>query len=388
MESFTLQIPTKIIFGEDTIPQIGEEVKKYGKKVLLVYGKGSIKRIGVYDTVVASLQNAGLEVIEHGGVKPNPVLSHLRAGIELAKKEKVDVVLGVGGGSSIDESKAIAAGAVIDDDVWKFYTGELAIEDNLPVLSVLTVPATGTEMNGGTVVTNDETNQKYGFLDSHLCPKASIMDPTVTYSVPLQYTAYAAVDCFSHMTEGYFTHDDEWAPIQDRFVEALARTVMDATERIMKDPNDYQGRATLMWSTSLAWNGLLTAGVRGCKIPAHLLEHPLSGLYDIAHGAGLSIVIPAWMTWSNRRGNKKIAQFAENVFGISGDDPVKTGEKGIAALKAWFEKIKSPTSLAAADIPESDIEKIADFTFELAGVWDLPEYTKDIIIEIYKLCAV
>jgi len=386
MRPFTFWNPTKIIFGGGTIPQVGEEVRRFGNRVLLVYGQGSVKRIGVYDRVVESLQAAGLEIVEFPGVKPNPILSHARQGIALAKQERVEAIAAVGGGSVIDESKAIAAGAVTDADVWDFYTGK-KVEQALPVVTVLTLPATGTEMNGGTVLTNEETREKIGTTHQPLFPKTSILDPTVTYTIPRDYTAYAAVDSMSHLMEGYFTSSDPWTPIQDRYVEGLVRTIMETAERILADPSDEQGRATMMWAATLAWNRLSAAGVGPTDLPSHMLEHPLSAMYDIAHGAGLAIVMPAWMTFQSRQAPAKIAQFARNVLGADEPDDAAAAERGIALLRAWFDKVGAPTSLSAVNIPLGDIPKIADRTLALAKVWGITRYTREMIEEMYGICG-
>ncbi len=386
MRPFTFHNPTKIIFGSGTIPQLGNEASRFGNKVLLVYGKGSIKRNGVYDQAAESLRAAGLDIVEFPGVKPNPVLSHAREGIVLAKQEKIEVIAAVGGGSVIDESKAIAAGAANDGDVWDFYTKKAAVEKALPIVTVLTIPATGTEMNGGTVITNENTNEKIGVTYQPLHPKASILDPTVTYTIPADYTAYSAADAMSHLLEGYFNNSDPWTPIQDRYVEGLVKTIMECTEMILKDPSDAQGRATMMWAATLAWNRLAVAGVGKTEFPCHMLEHPLSAIYDIAHGAGLAIVMPAWMTFQSRRDPAKIAQFARNVFDVAEKDDTAAAEKGIAALKSWFDKIGTPTSLSAVNIPADDIAKITDRTLALAKVWGITRYTQETIVEIYGIC--
>jgi alcohol dehydrogenase YqhD (iron-dependent ADH family) len=271
-------------------------------------------------------------------------------------------------------------------DVWDFFDGTATIKKALPVLTILTLPATGSEMNGGTVITNEETKQKYGFIDSHLCPKVSILDPTLTFSVTPEYTAFSAVDAFSHLTEGYFTHKAEWVPLQDRYVEGLVKTIIESIERILKDPEDYNARATMMWAASLAWNGLGTAGIGDFGVPAHMLEHSLSAIYDIAHGAGLSIVIPAWMTYALKEGNVNIEKFAENVFDIRTGSSEEKTQKGIAALRAWFEKIGSPTSFSHANIPAADIDMIAENARMTAELWGLTDYTKEIIAEIYRMC--
>jgi alcohol dehydrogenase YqhD (iron-dependent ADH family) len=389
MKNFTFHNPTKVIFGDGTVEQIGDEAEAFGKRLMLVYGKSSIKKSGLFDRVIASLKKSKIDIVEYPGVKPNPVLSHTNKGIELAKKENVDFILAAGGGSVIDEAKAIAAGAKTEGDVWDFFTGAAAIQAALPVLVILTIPATGSEMNGGTVITKDESMEKLGFVDPHLSPRVSIMDPTVTYTVSPAYTAYSAVDAISHLIEGYFTHSDEWAPIQDRYVEGLVKTIMESTERCLRDPEDYQGRATFMWAATLAWNGLGTAGVGDFSVPMHLLEHPLSGIYDIAHGAGLSITIPAWLMYTFEKGRytAKFVRFAKNVFGIEDESGELSAEKGIRALKDWFEKIGSPTSLTEVNIPAADIGMIADNTRSLAEVWGMKEYTKDVIIDLYNQCV-
>ena len=388
MKNFEFYNPTKIIFGEDRVGNIGKEAKPYGSKCLMVYGKSSIKKNGVYDTVVKSLADAGIEFIEYPGVKSNPFLSHAQGGIDLVKKEKVDFILAIGGGSVIDESKAIAAGALMEESIWDFLLGNVEISEALPLLDVLTIPATGTEMNPTFVLTNDETNEKVGRGSDPLFPRVSILDPTVTYTIPPDYTAYSAVDAISHLIEGYFTGEDRWTPIQDAYVENLVSTVMVCAERMLKDPRDYQGRATFMWAATLAWNGLGPAGIGDYSVPMHMIEHPLSGIYDIAHGAGLSITIPAWLAWKAEKDSSKIAQFGRNVFGIDEKDQDAAAGKAIVALKNWFKSIGSPVSFAEAGIPESDIEKITDIAHKLAETWGMSEeYNRDVIVELYRLCV-
>jgi len=386
MENFDFWNPTKIIFGKDSISQIGKETQKFGEKVLLVYGKSSIKKSGLYDKVVNSLRAAKLDVVEFSGVKSNPVLSHVQEGIAFAKKEQVDVVVAVGGGSVIDEAKAIAVGARTDKDIWDFYIDKATAEDALPVLAVLTLAATGSEMNFTSVITNDETQQKYAIDTPYIFPKVSILDPTATYTVPKTYTAYGAVDIISHATEGYFTCAETWTPIQDRLVEGLVKTVMESAEKILENPEDYQGRATMMWASTLALNGLPVAGIGYYEFPNHMIEHSLSAMYDIAHGAGLSIVTPGWMKYACKKSPAKFAQFAERVFGIQEGSPEKTAKKGIEALQTWFDKIGSPTTLAAGNIPASDIPQIAENAEQTAILWELKGYTNEVIVEILSLC--
>ncbi len=386
MKNFIFHNPTRIVFGEGTISKIGKNAKAFGGKALMVYGRSSIKRSGLYSRVIDLLREEAIEIVEFAGVKSNPSLSHLREGIELAKRQRIDFLLAVGGGSVIDETKAIAAGAMTNGDVWDFFTGKATIQAALPVLTILTLPASGSEMNGSMVITNEDTRQKYGFSSPYLYPRISVLDPAVTCTIPLTYTAYGAVDAMSHLLEGYFTHKDTWAPIQDRYVEGLVKTIMESTERIFADPEDYQGRATMMWAATLAWNGLALAGVGKAGLPNHMLEHPLSGIYDIPHGAGLSVVIPGWMKYVSGKDCRKIARFAENVLGLKRDSKKSTAEKGITALKRWFEKIGSPTSFSAANIPASDLDEIVENAAALAELWGLNDYPKEVIAEIYKMC--
>jgi alcohol dehydrogenase YqhD (iron-dependent ADH family) len=355
--------------------------------VLLVYGQASIKKSGLYDRTLAAVRKAGVLVAEHSGVRPNPVLSHVREGIEKAKREKVDAILAVGGGSVVDSAKAIAAGAKMEGDVWELFLRKATLQAALPLVAVLTVPATGSEMNGTAVVTNEETKQKYSFGGTATYPKVSILDPSLTLTIPRDYSAYAGVDAMSHLVEGYFTGEDESVPLQDRLVECTVRTIMESVEAILKDPKDYEARATFMWCATLAWNGLLTAGIGSFGVPSHMLEHPLSALYDIAHGAGLSITIPAWMKYAAGKGNRKVAQFGERIFGISGRSDSEKARKGIEALETWFRKIGSPVRFAEARIPAGDIPKIAANAHGLAEAWGLTEYTPDLIAGIYRDCV-
>jgi len=387
MNNFVFHNPTKIIFGKGTAAQVGDETAAWARKVLLVYGQASIKKSGLYDQSLAALKKAGVAVVEHGGVRPNPVLSHVREGVRKAGSEKVDAVLAVGGGSVLDSAKAIAAGAETDGDVWDLFIGKAKLEAALPVVAILTVPATGSEMNGTAVVTNEETKQKYGFGGPPMYPKVSILDPALTLTIPREYSAYAGVDAMSHLLEGYFTGVDESVPLQDRLVECTLRTIMESIEAILKDPQDYEARATFMWCATLAWNGLLTAGIGSFGTPTHMLEHPLSALYDIAHGAGLSITIPGWMKYAAEKGNRKVVQLGERIFGVSGGSDADKARKGIEALEAWFRKIGSPVRFGEARIPAGDIPKIATNARDLAEAWGLTDYTPELIAGIYRDCV-
>ncbi|MCD6525690.1 MAG: iron-containing alcohol dehydrogenase [Desulfuromonas sp.] len=387
MQPFVFHNPTKIVFGPQMVKKVGKSTAGYGSKALLVYGQSSIKRTGVYDQVTASLQQAGVSWVEHGGVKSNPVLGHVRTGVALAKAEQVDVIVAVGGGSVLDASKSIAAGAKTDGDVWDFFIDQAQVREALPLITVLTLAATGSEMNSGGVVTNEQTKQKFNIGSPLLFPKVSILDPCLTYSVPADYTAYSAVDAISHLIEGYFTSADSATPLQDRFVEGLIKTIIECTEQILDQPDHADARATMMWAATWALNGLSTAGIGVYGFPNHMIEHSLSALYDVAHGAGLSIVMPGWMTYKAQQHPAKFAQFANRVFGCSGGSEQERALYAAEALKQWFRKIGSPVTLAEAKIPEQDIPAIADNATMLAQKWGLNEYNAEVIAAILKHCC-
>jgi len=380
MFDFTFHNPTKIIFGKNTEAQIGDELKKAGiDKVLLVYGRNSIKDSGLHARVLASLTANGIEAIEHGGVVSNPVLSHTRAGITLAREHKIAALLAVGGGSVLDEAKAIAVGALAEDDIWHYFTGK-TVTAALPVFTILTLAATGSEMNGNSVITNEATQQKYNIGSPHIYPRVSILNPELTCTVPLDYTAYGAVDAIAHVIEGYFTGSG--ANLQNRLVESIIKTVINTTDDIMANPGDYQARAEFMWAATLALNGLTPAGIGAYCFPNHLIEHALSGIYNIPHGAGLSIVIPAWMKWLRPQRKMKLERFAQQIFELPAADD------GIDALEQWFTSINSPTRLAEVGIPAADIDRIAANGAGLAAMWGIDNiYPQKIIAEILRLAV-
>jgi alcohol dehydrogenase YqhD (iron-dependent ADH family) len=293
----------------------------------------------------------------------------------------------VGGGSVIDTAKTIAAGAKADHDPWEFFVYTKLVKDALPVLVVLTLSASASEMNAAAVITKDETCQKFSVRSPLIQPKTSILDPEALFSLTPAYTAYSAVDIITHMLEGYFTNTETGeSPLQDRMIYAFMRTLMEATEKSLANPKDYDARANFMWSGTLAFNGLTTAGMGVVGFPVHMIEHSLSALYDIAHGAGLSIMLPGWMAWSAKNNPARFARLAREFFGVAEADDAKAAAAGIAKLKGWFSSIKSPISLKAGGIPEGDIEKIADNAVQLARTWKLKDYTKEVIVDVLNHC--
>jgi alcohol dehydrogenase YqhD (iron-dependent ADH family) len=393
MQSFVFHNPTKIIFGRNTIPSVGTETVALGQKALLVYGQNSIKESGLYGQIVTALAEARVTVIEHGGVRSNPTLEHVRQGITKAKQEKVDVIVAVGGGSVIDTAKAIAAGAVVAHDVWKFFNGKKSIKAALPVLTVLTLAAAGSEMNSGMVITNQDTQEKFGFGHRLLYPKTSILDPEITYTVSSDYTAYGAVDAIAHVLEFYMTAQDADTPVQARFMEGLIQNAMKSCERCLADPCDYGGRANLMWTATLALNGLTAAGLGRVGFPMHMIEHSLSALYDVPHGAGLSVVMPGWLQWYLEQDAEHIARLGRGILpsaeqqALAGQRDRIIAEHTIAFLRTWFSKVESPVSLTELDIPAKDISRIAENALGLAKVWRLNQYSQEIIEDILRGCC-
>ncbi|MFP3983356.1 MAG: iron-containing alcohol dehydrogenase [Desulfurivibrionaceae bacterium] len=386
MQNFVLHNPTTVIFGAGTTGQVGEEAAKLGKKCLLVYGRNSLKQNNLYKRIHSSLIQAGLEVIDHGGVRSNPRLSHVREGVAKAKDHNVDSVLAAGGGSVIDSAKAIAAGALVEHDVWKFFTGKKPVRQKLPLCCLLTLAAAGSEMNGGMVVTNEENNHKFGVGNRLLHPDVSILDPKLTYTVPPDYTAYGAVDAIAHILEFYFTTPDPDTPVQDRFMEGLVINIMESCEKVLKDPEDYQGRADLMWCATMALNGWTAAGLGPVSMPMHMIEHSLSAIYDIPHGAGLSVVMPAWMRYRAGKLEHKLAQFGERVFGLTGNQS-DTALRAIEALEKWFSQANNPIRLDELAVPAEDVPEIAANAVSLAGLWRLKSsYDRETIEEILNKC--
>lgn len=381
MFDFEFHNPTRIIFGRGKESVIGTELRQGGiSKVLLVYGSGSTKRTGLLDRVLGYLGENSIQAVEFGGVVSNPVLSHARRGVEIAKNEKVDAVLAVGGGSVLDESKAIAVGALVNDDIWGYYTGKVP-ETALPIYAILTLAATGSEMNWTSVVTNEETKQKYPMKSPAIYPTVSILNPELTYTVPPDYSAYAAVDAVAHVIEGYFTKD-AGPTLQDRFVESIIKTVMETSKIFMEEPDNYDARAEFMWAATLALNGLTLTGVKGFSFPNHMIEHSLSAIYNIAHGAGLSIVIPAWMKWYSRSHPRQFERFSQEIFGVFGVGA------GIEALERWYQGLHAPVRLGDASIPAADIDMIAANAHETGVRWGIgDEYPVSAIAEILKLAV-
>ncbi|MCP4547621.1 MAG: iron-containing alcohol dehydrogenase [bacterium] len=371
MNDFVFHNPTMVIFGRGRTDEIGKVTQPYGKRVMLLYGQESARKSGLLARVGSSLTAEGIEFIERGGVQPNPLLSFVRESVEIFRAENLNAIVAVGGGSVIDSAKAIAAGVRYAGDVWDFFDAKAQVKEACPIMVVLTLAATASEMNNGCVITNGDTQQKFAASGPPLFPRVSILDPENTFGVPLDHSMYGAVDAIIHVLEAYLTGVSEPTPLQDRLVEGLIPTIREAADAILLDPCDYDARANMMWAASLALNGLTTAGVNDYNFPMHMIEHSLSALYDISHGAGLGIVAPAWMRDECSRAPRKFAHFAERIFGITGKDDTHVALAGIEALENWFRELGVPVRLGEADIPGADIPRIAENAVMLAKRWGM-----------------
>jgi len=385
MENFTFRNATKIIFGKGAESKVGAETAKYGSKILLHYGGGSIKKYGIYDRVLKSLKDSGLEIIELGGVQPNPRLSLARKGIDICRKEKVDFILAVGGGSAIDSAKTIASGVPYSGDVWDFYTGKAELKEIVPVGVVLTIPASGSESSGSAVITNEEGLYKKGFYSELLRPKFAILNPEITYTLPPYQTACGASDIMAHIMERYFTTVKD-VELTDRFCEAALRTIINNTPVVLREPENYAARAEIMWTGTIAHNDLLSTGRIG-DWGSHKIEMEISGIYDLAHGAGLAIIFPAWMKYVYEKDLQRFAQFATRVWDVEPDfnDIKKTALAGIERLKNFYKEIGLPVTLKEANIPYDRLEEMARKCTENGPVGNFVKLDTDDVLKILEI---
>ncbi|TCS79577.1 iron-containing alcohol dehydrogenase [Tepidibacillus fermentans] len=386
MDNFIFYNPTKILFGKDQVKNVGRETVKFGKTVLVVTGGGSVKRSGLFDQVIGLLKKEGLTIHELAGVEPNPRLTTVKKGIEICKKENVDIVLAVGGGSVLDASKAICAGAKYDGDVWDFYSGKATIQDALPLGTVLTLAATGSEMNGNSVVTNWETQEKIGVGSPFLYPKFSVLDPTYTYSVPKDQTVYGIVDIMAHVFEQYFSHTPN-TPLQDQISESILRTVIEQAPIVIENPNDYDARANILLAGTLALNGLIRIG-KETDWATHGIEHEVSAIYDIPHGGGLAIIFPNWMKYVYEENIEKFKQYAIRVWNVSteGKSDREIALEGIARTREFFNSIGAPATLRDYNIGDENIEVMAKKATRDGTIGGFKKLTENDVKNILMMC--
>lgn len=359
MNNFYYQIPTEIYFGKGQIEHLGESILKFGTKVLLVYGGGSIKRTGLYQTIQTIFEQNEIESFELNGVEPNPRIDTVRKGVQLCQQNNVDVVLAVGGGSSIDCAKVVSAGAKYNGDAWDLVRNGSLIKDTLPLITVLTIAATGSEMDRFAVISDMNTNDKIGTFSPLFYPRVSILDPEYTFTVPKNQTAAGTADIMSHIMEHYF-NNVKGAYIQDRLSESLLKTCIQYGPIAYNEPENYEARANLMWTSSLAIDGITWRG-NEVVTSAHPMEHQLSAYHDITHGVGLAIITPHWMKHIlNDKTVSKYVDFGVNVWGIDSNlDPFEIANKSIDKLKEFFASLGIPSTLREVGVTDEYLDVMA-----------------------------
>ena len=390
MDNFNFYSPTEFVFGKDRENECGAYVKKYGgSKVLVHYGSGSAVKSGLLDRVKTSLEQSGIAYVTLGGVQPNPRDTLVYEGVRICKEENVDFILSVGGGSCIDSSKAIALGALYDGDFWDFYSKKRPVERALPVGTVLTIAAAGSEGSGGSVITKEDGMLKRDAGSDFLRPRFSILNPALTQTLPAYQTACGATDIMAHVFERYFTNTKE-VEITDRLCEAVLLTMIKETPRALAEPDNYDVRANIMWAGTVAHNDIVGVG-RSQDWNSHGIEHELSGLYDCAHGAGLAVIMPAWMEFVYKHDVMRFAQMAVRVFGceMNFEKPELTALAGIAAFRKFLHEIGMPINFEELGAKEEDIPTLVD----KFGVGDgktggfVALSAKD-VAEIYRIAAI
>lgn len=388
MDNFSYCTPTKYVFGRDAELHAAEELKSLGlRNVLVCYGGGSVVRSGLLQRVLATLDNAGIRHTELGGIQPNPTDPKVREGVAIGRAEEIDGLLAVGGGSVIDTAKAIAAGVPYDGDFWDFWAGKATIRTALPVGVVLTIPAAGSEGSGNSVITLLDGMHKISLrTDFWLRPKFALMNPELTFTLPPEQTAAGVADMMAHIFERYFSLSES-TEVTDRVAEGVLMAIMEEAPKVMADPSDYQARANIMWSGTLAHNGICGTGRREDWV-SHAMEHEISAVYGVTHGAGLAVVFPAWMTFMAEHRPQRGAQLARRVLGVvpTGSDRDDALE-GVARLKSFFSSLGLPVTMAQLGVPDPDIDllvaKLHDNKGERFGGYY--EITPEVSAAIYRL---
>lgn len=384
MLNFDYSIPTKIFFGKEKIEVLGKQIKKYGSRVLIVYGGGSIKRNGIYNKVLELLKANDLFFSELSGVEPNPRVTTVKKGVEICRENNIDFILAVGGGSTIDCSKVIAASCYYEGDPWDIVIRKAKITKVLPIASILTLSATGSEMDAGAVISNMETNEKIAVGHPDMAPKFSILDPTYTFTVPANQTAAGTADIMSHVFEVYFSNT-EGAYIQNRMAEAVLKTCIEYGPIAVKEPENYEARANLMWASSLAINGLLSYGKESIW-SVHPMEHVLSAYYDITHGDGLAILTPHWMEYVlDDSSLDKFVEYGVNLWGIDkNNDKYSIAKKAIENTREFFNKLGLPSTLRKVGINEEKLEIMARSAAGEKTLGSFKPLTSKDVLNIFK----
>ncbi len=385
MKNFNYQAGTKILFGKNKINELADEVLQYSKRVLITYGQGSVIKSGLLDAVKDKLKEKNIHIEELSGIQPNPRLSSVKNGIEICRDKNIGFILAVGGGSIIDATKAIAAGYSYDGDVWDFFKRKAVPANPLPLGTILTLAATGSEMNGGSVVSNEDTMEKLPMGSDLLRPKFSILDPTYTFTVNKWQTAAGTVDIISHIFENYFT-PDLGTDIQDSIAEGIIKTCIKYGPIALNEPENYEARANLMWASSLALNGLTGTGKMMGDWSTHMIEHEVSAIYDLTHGAGLSIIFPNWMKFVlNEKNVFKFVSLGKNVFGIEDADEMTAANKTIDAIRTFFNSLNMPSKLSEVDIPDEHFKTMGEKACQFGPIGYMRRLNDAAVTEILEL---
>ena len=384
MRNFNYSIPTKVFFGKNKIKVLAGEIKNYGSRVLLVYGGGSIKKSGIYDKITEILKTNDISFWELSGVEPNPRVTSVRKGIQLCRENEIDLILAVGGGSSIDCAKVIAAGYYYEGDAWDIVLDPRKIKKVLPIATILTLAATGSEMNAGAVITNFDTKEKLGTGHPDMAPKFSILDPTYTYTLPEKQTAAGTADITSHIFEVYFSNTNE-AFVQNRMAEAMLKTCIKYGPIALKDPENYEARSNLMWTSSLAINGLISYG-KETEWSVHGMEHELSAYYDITHGVGLAILTPHWMKYIlNESTLDKFVEYGVNVWDIDeSGDKYAIANEAIEKTREYYISLGIPSSLSEVGINEEKLEEMAKQSTRRGKLGNFRVLEAEDVLSIFK----
>ncbi|SIS80129.1 iron-containing alcohol dehydrogenase [Alicyclobacillus vulcanalis] len=385
MEPFRFHNPTTLYYGKGQIEKhLADEVLKIGRRVLLLYGGGSIKRFGLYDKVMKILRDAQVTVFELGGVEPNPRLTTVYKGIELCRQNQIDLILAVGGGSVLDCGKAIAMGVKFDGDVWDIYQRKAQATGALPLGTILTLAATGSEMNAGGVITNWETKEKLGAGSPYTYPVFSFCDPENTFTVPRDQTVYGICDMLAHCFEHYF-HATTHAPLQRHLIEAVMRTIVEYAKRVVDNPTDYDARETIMYCSTMALNGMISMGIAG-DWACHAMEHEVSAVYDIPHGGGLAILFPNWMDYVKSTDPSRFASLAKNVFLVdgTGKSDEELADIAIEKVRAFYREIGAPQRLADYGIGDEQLERMASQAVRFGEIGRFRKLGKDDVLNILR----
>lgn len=386
MNDFVYHNPVKVIFGRHALAQTGKEAARYGKNALLVYGKNSLKSNGTLSLITDSLNESGVHTVEHQGVNPNPVLSFVHEGIDKVRTLDCSMVIGAGGGSVMDTAKAIASGVPVRHDIWKFFTGRKTVKESLPVITIPTSAGTGSEVNGGMVLTDDRKRLKLGFAHRRLVPCACISDPTLSFTVPYSQSAFGAVDTFVHCLESYLSATQPVPPLQMRQFEMIMKTVVETIGKVLLSPHSYNERSTLLWCGSVAMSGICTAGVGRVNFPLHILEHSISVSGDIAHGAGLSALLPGWLFANKSRIEDRLCRLGRSVFSKNVADAPFTASDTIRCIVDFLNQIRCPLCLEDIGIREHDFAQIIEHSLYQAKIWRFRDYDENQLRTLLQRC--